>query len=72
MSSAVEGVHSSRPAEGRPAAAPRALVVGVLADMLEENWPSMDLVADALVRELPRQQRVARDAAAGASRLSCR
>ena len=24
--------------------------------MLEENWPSMDLVADALVRELPRQQ----------------
>ncbi len=55
MSSAVEAVHSSRPAEGRPAAAPRALVVGVLADMLEENWPSMDLVADALVRELPRQ-----------------
>ena len=48
MSSAVEAVHSSRPAEGRPAAAPRALVVGVLADMLEENWPSMDLVADML------------------------
>jgi glycosyltransferase involved in cell wall biosynthesis len=28
----------------------------VLADMLEESWPSMDLVAEALIRELPRQQ----------------
>jgi glycosyltransferase involved in cell wall biosynthesis len=31
------------------------LRVAVLADMLEEGWPSMDLVADALVRELSRQ-----------------
>ena len=26
--------------------------------MLEEGWPSMDLVADVLVRELPRQHGV--------------
>jgi glycosyltransferase involved in cell wall biosynthesis len=32
------------------------LRVAVLADMLEESWPSMDLVAEALVRELPHQQ----------------
>jgi len=35
----------------------RPLRVAVLADMLEESWPSMDLVAEALLRELPRQQR---------------
>jgi len=35
-------------------AAPRARVA-VLADMLEEQWPSMDLVADSLVREFRRQ-----------------
>jgi glycosyltransferase involved in cell wall biosynthesis len=33
----------------------QALRVAVLADMLEEGWPSMDLVADALMRELPGQ-----------------
>jgi glycosyltransferase involved in cell wall biosynthesis len=32
-----------------------ALTVAVVADMLEERWPSMDLVADALMRELPVQ-----------------
>jgi hypothetical protein len=35
------------------------LRVAVLADYLEEGWPSMDLVADLLVeRQLERQQRV--------------
>ena len=29
--------------------------VAILADMIEEGWPSMDLVADMLLRELPRQ-----------------
>jgi glycosyltransferase involved in cell wall biosynthesis len=29
--------------------------VAILADMIEERWPSMDLVADVLMRELPRQ-----------------
>lgn len=33
----------------------RPLRVAILADMLEERWPSMDLVADSLMRELPRQ-----------------
>jgi glycosyltransferase involved in cell wall biosynthesis len=33
-----------------------SLRVGILADMLEEGWPSMDLVADALLRELPGQR----------------
>src|SRR4249919_2489869 len=32
-----------------------ALRVAVVADMLEERWPSMDLVAEALMRELPLQ-----------------
>ena len=32
------------------------LRVAIVADMLEEGWPSMDLVAEALLRELPRQQ----------------
>jgi glycosyltransferase involved in cell wall biosynthesis len=32
-----------------------AIRVAILADLAEERWPSMDLVADALVRELPRQ-----------------
>jgi glycosyltransferase involved in cell wall biosynthesis len=36
-------------------AARRALTVGILADMLEENWASMDLVAETLMRELPAQ-----------------
>jgi glycosyltransferase involved in cell wall biosynthesis len=31
------------------------LDVGILADMLEEGWPSMDLMAEVLLRELPRQ-----------------
>jgi glycosyltransferase involved in cell wall biosynthesis len=31
------------------------LRVAILADMIEEGWPSMDLVADVLLRELPRQ-----------------
>ena len=35
--------------------APR-LRVAVIADYPEERWPSMDLVAEALVRELPHQQ----------------
>ena len=39
----------------RPDAARRRLRVAILADMLEEQWPSMDLVADSLLRELPRQ-----------------
>jgi glycosyltransferase involved in cell wall biosynthesis len=33
----------------------RRLRVAIVADMLEERWPSMDLVADSLLRELPRQ-----------------
>jgi glycosyltransferase involved in cell wall biosynthesis len=32
-----------------------SLRVAIVADMLEERWPSMDLVADALMRELPAQ-----------------
>lgn len=32
------------------------LRVAVLADLLEEQWPSMDLVAEMLVANLPRQQ----------------
>ena len=31
------------------------LRVAILADLVEERWPSMDLVADTLMRELPRQ-----------------
>ena len=33
----------------------RSVRVAVIADMLEEGWPSMDLVADSLVRELGTQ-----------------
>jgi glycosyltransferase involved in cell wall biosynthesis len=33
---------------------PRVIRTAILADMLEEQWPSMDLVASALMRELPR------------------
>jgi glycosyltransferase involved in cell wall biosynthesis len=43
-------------AEGRHAPARRTLDVAILADMLEEGWPSMDLVADVLIRELPLQK----------------
>ncbi len=32
---------------------PAALQVGVVCDLLEEHWPSMDLVADELLRTLP-------------------
>ncbi len=31
----------------------RPLRVGIVCDLLEENWPSMDLVADELLRALP-------------------
>lgn len=37
-------MHSDRPRE--------SLRLAVIADMLEEHWPSMDLVADSLMREL--------------------
>ena len=40
---------------GRPAAG-RALRVGVVADLLEERWPSMDLVAEVLMSELGRPE----------------
>jgi glycosyltransferase involved in cell wall biosynthesis len=47
------------PAASRPERASLSvaspLTVGIVADMIEEGWPSMDLVADALMRELPRQ-----------------
>jgi glycosyltransferase involved in cell wall biosynthesis len=33
----------------------QAVRVAILADLAEERWTSMDLVADTLVRELPRQ-----------------
>jgi glycosyltransferase involved in cell wall biosynthesis len=53
-SSAAEAI--SRPARLVRAPERAALRVAVLADMLEESWPSMDLVADVLMRELPEQR----------------
>jgi glycosyltransferase involved in cell wall biosynthesis len=38
-----------------PVTAPAPLEVGIVADMVEEGWPSMDLMAEVLVTELPRQ-----------------
>ena len=52
MPSQVEAVERVPPRGG---VAPANARVAVLADMLEEQWPSMDLVADSLVRELRRQ-----------------
>ena len=46
---------ASLPAAARPATRSRPIRTAILADMLEEQWPSMDLVADALMRELPGQ-----------------
>ena len=50
---------TSGPTASRPERAPESgstpLTVGIVADMLEEGWPSMDLMADVLMRELPRQ-----------------
>jgi glycosyltransferase involved in cell wall biosynthesis len=43
------------PAAIAVAARARPARVAIVADMLEEQWPSMDLVADLLVRELPSQ-----------------
>ena len=37
------------------------LRVAVLADMLEERWPSMDLVADVLVRPAPLANRLSEE-----------
>lgn len=42
-------------ADRAPGPARRGLRVAILADMLEEKWPSMDLVADCLLRELSAQ-----------------
>jgi len=38
-----------------PESIPAPVTVGIVADMLEEGWPSMDLMAEVLMRELPRQ-----------------
>jgi glycosyltransferase involved in cell wall biosynthesis len=42
-------------AGGVPESTPTPLTVGIVADMLEESWPSMDLMADVLMRKLPCQ-----------------
>jgi glycosyltransferase involved in cell wall biosynthesis len=61
MTSRVLAVQQPEPCDtaargpGLPEGARDRLAVGIVADMLEEGWPSMDLVADALMRELPRQ-----------------
>ena len=44
--------HAGEPGRASP---PRPLRVAILADMLEEKWPSMDLVAESLMRELASQ-----------------
>lgn len=45
--------------EPGPLPPPRPLRVAILADMLEERWPSMDLVAESLMRELGSQPALA-------------
>jgi glycosyltransferase involved in cell wall biosynthesis len=41
-----------RPRTSLDRAAARSLEIGIVADLLEEGWPSMDLVADMLLAEL--------------------
>ena len=47
------------PAVGEAVPASLRVRVAVLADMLEEQWPSMDLVADSLLSEFRRQPELA-------------